>query len=113
MSDPKKELLAREMASGKSIQEAMRIAGYAPGTISSHAGRYQFDDDIAGRTVFLQRQYANAALITRDDVIFELMRDRDALRGLKEYASSANVTMNIARVAGRGGQQDGPWTPAG
>src|SRR2546430_9385164 len=99
LRNTKHEHFAQELAEGKSMIEAYKIAGYKPNR--SHASRLVAKGNIRGRVAELQDAAATKTQITVESLIEEAAGIQDKATKAGQYSAAIAALIAKAKLAGR------------
>lgn len=94
----RRERFAQELAKGATLEEAHKLAGFAPNKSNAH--RMKERPDVAERIAELQERAAERVFVTVADIAKQLDEDREFARTLKQSAAAVSATMGKAKVLG-------------
>jgi hypothetical protein len=99
--DEKQRAFCRNLVKGMTNNQALLAAGYKPGTAKGDHGAVMQRRPMIKRYLDgLRANQAERLHITMDTIIMDLLDDRTEERQKGNYASSALITMHIAKLLG-------------
>jgi hypothetical protein len=98
LENPRHELFAEELATGKSASEAYALAGFRPSR--KNASRLRAKEDISARVAELQAVTARSAAITIESICAELDQANQVAKAKGQAAAMVSASALRAKLGG-------------
>ncbi len=100
LPNPKHEIFAQEVASGKTAEGAYIAAGYAPKYANKNAHRMTVNEGICARIHELQSETAAKLGVNLETIVAEIEKTRVMAIALGQSHTALNATITKARLLG-------------